>query len=156
MADIVQQLPVQAQRPPVISTGVLGWLRANLFNSVFNTILTLLAVYLLEGHRGRGTSWPAVVVLVLGLTFSGTGIVAVFFAGVFVTLRRGWRVAFPVVAVPALVFVVWYVAIGHIGAKPSLTDRWDYLGVAHYVWLGLMLALIFGLGWLIQQGGKPD
>jgi general L-amino acid transport system permease protein len=47
MADIVQELPVQAQRPPVISTGVLGWLRANLFNSVFNTILTLLAVYLL-------------------------------------------------------------------------------------------------------------
>ena len=45
--DIAQQIPLAAQRPPVISTGVLGWLRANLFNSVFNTILTALAVYLL-------------------------------------------------------------------------------------------------------------
>src|SRR5207248_10559588 len=47
MAEITHDLPLPAQRPPVASTGVIGWLRANLFNSVFNTILTLLAVYLL-------------------------------------------------------------------------------------------------------------
>src|SRR4029077_10849282 len=45
--EIAQELPVRMQRPPVASTGILGWLRANLFNSVFNTILTLLAAYLL-------------------------------------------------------------------------------------------------------------
>ena len=42
--DIAQEIPLAAQRPPVISTGVIGWLRANLFNSVFNTILTIVAV----------------------------------------------------------------------------------------------------------------
>src|SRR5438045_9620648 len=47
MTDITHDLPLPAQRPPVASTGLLGWLRANLFNSVFNSILTLLAVYLL-------------------------------------------------------------------------------------------------------------
>jgi len=36
--DIAHEIPLAAQRPPVISTGVIGWLRANLFNSVFNTI----------------------------------------------------------------------------------------------------------------------
>src|SRR3954454_12801006 len=46
--DIAEELPLPAQqRPPVVTSGVIGWLRANLFNSVFNTILTILAVYLL-------------------------------------------------------------------------------------------------------------
>jgi general L-amino acid transport system permease protein len=46
--DIAEEIPLPAQqRPPVVTSGVLGWLRANLFNSVFNTILTILAVYLL-------------------------------------------------------------------------------------------------------------
>jgi general L-amino acid transport system permease protein len=40
-------LPAPAERPPVASTGVIGWLRANLFNSVFNSILTLIALYFL-------------------------------------------------------------------------------------------------------------
>src|SRR5947209_14089830 len=47
MTDFAQDLPVPLERPPAASTGILGWLRANLFNSVFNSILTLLAVYLL-------------------------------------------------------------------------------------------------------------
>jgi general L-amino acid transport system permease protein len=33
--------------PPVLSVGTLGWLRANLFSSWFNTLLTLFAVYLI-------------------------------------------------------------------------------------------------------------
>jgi general L-amino acid transport system permease protein len=46
--DIAQEIPLPAQqRPPAASAGILGWLRANLFNSVFNTILTILAVYFL-------------------------------------------------------------------------------------------------------------
>src|SRR5258707_5193950 len=51
---IAHQIPLAAQRPPVISTaligpptGVIGWLRANLFNSFFNPTLTIIAVYLL-------------------------------------------------------------------------------------------------------------
>ncbi|MEW6258696.1 MAG: amino acid ABC transporter permease [Thermodesulfobacteriota bacterium] len=33
-------------RPPVTSTGVIGWMRENLFNGVFNTILTFLCLAL--------------------------------------------------------------------------------------------------------------
>src|SRR5712671_4065908 len=47
MAEITQGLPLPVERPPTASAGLIGWLRANLFNSVLNTILTLAAVYLL-------------------------------------------------------------------------------------------------------------
>jgi general L-amino acid transport system permease protein len=47
MADIAQELPLPAETPPPSTRGVVGWLRANLFSSVFNTVLTLLALYLL-------------------------------------------------------------------------------------------------------------
>jgi len=47
MADLAHDVPLPAQRPPRASAGIFGWLRANLFNSVLNTILTLAAVYLL-------------------------------------------------------------------------------------------------------------
>jgi general L-amino acid transport system permease protein len=47
MADIAQELPVAIHAPPRTATGIVGWLRANLFSSVFNSILTLLAVALI-------------------------------------------------------------------------------------------------------------
>ena len=47
MADITQDMPVAAQAPPPHSSGVVGWLRANLFNGITSTILTLLCVALL-------------------------------------------------------------------------------------------------------------
>src|SRR5713226_4307276 len=47
VTDFTQDLPAPALRPPIASTGIIGWLRANLFNSVFNSVLTLIAVYIL-------------------------------------------------------------------------------------------------------------
>ncbi len=38
---------VRDMPPPVLTIGVLGWLRTNLFSSAANTVLTLFAVYLL-------------------------------------------------------------------------------------------------------------
>jgi general L-amino acid transport system permease protein len=47
VTDIAQDLSVTAQAPPRRSMGIGGWLRANLFNSIFNSILTLLAIALI-------------------------------------------------------------------------------------------------------------
>jgi general L-amino acid transport system permease protein len=47
MADLAHELPLPAQPPPPRTHGVAAWLRANLFSSVFNTVLTLLALYFL-------------------------------------------------------------------------------------------------------------
>src|SRR5512146_3029757 len=47
MAEVVHGLPVSTETSPPRGRGVIGWLRANLFNSLFNSILTLLVFYLL-------------------------------------------------------------------------------------------------------------
>src|SRR5579885_1401486 len=47
MTDVIQGLPVPAESPPPRTSGALGWLRANLFNGVFNSFLTLLGAYVL-------------------------------------------------------------------------------------------------------------
>jgi general L-amino acid transport system permease protein len=46
--DVAQEIPLAMPRPRPAAHGVFGWLRANLFNSPFNTILTLIAAYLLS------------------------------------------------------------------------------------------------------------
>jgi general L-amino acid transport system permease protein len=45
--DVTQELSLPAERPRPVTAGPLAWLRANLFNSIPNTILTLAALYLL-------------------------------------------------------------------------------------------------------------
>src|ERR1700730_16292537 len=45
--DVTQELPLPTERPQPVTSGPLAWLRANLFNSIPNTILTLAALYLL-------------------------------------------------------------------------------------------------------------
>jgi general L-amino acid transport system permease protein len=45
--DVTQELPLAIERPRPVATSPIAWLRANLFNSIPNTILTLLAVWLL-------------------------------------------------------------------------------------------------------------
>src|SRR6266567_3693967 len=47
MTDIAQDLPLPVERPPPRTHGVIAWLRANLFSSVFNTVLTILALFFL-------------------------------------------------------------------------------------------------------------
>ena len=38
---------VSSRKPPVATTGIVGWFRINLFSNWFNTLITLLVVYLL-------------------------------------------------------------------------------------------------------------
>ena len=47
MTDVAQELPLAAEPPPPTAAGLFGWLRANLFSTVSNTILTVAAVALL-------------------------------------------------------------------------------------------------------------
>jgi len=42
-----QTAVIAEMKPPVTHIGVMGWMRANLFNGVFNTLLTILVVYVL-------------------------------------------------------------------------------------------------------------
>jgi len=47
MEAYVQEKPVDAVKPPVASVGVIGWVRSNLFNGWFNSLLTIVTLYFL-------------------------------------------------------------------------------------------------------------
>ena len=57
MVQIAEELPLVPERPPARAHGIVGWLKANLFNSVFNTILTLLALYFLAMAIPAAIRW---------------------------------------------------------------------------------------------------
>ena len=47
MSEINQDTAVEDIKPPVTSIGVIGWARKNLFNNIFNSILTIIVLYVL-------------------------------------------------------------------------------------------------------------
>lgn len=47
MNETVTSESTDTIKPPVTSVGVIGWVRANLFNNIFNSILTLVVLYFL-------------------------------------------------------------------------------------------------------------
>ena len=47
MEAAVQNTPAEEIKPPVTSVGVIGWVRANLFNGWFNSLLTIATIALL-------------------------------------------------------------------------------------------------------------
>ncbi|MBV8779102.1 MAG: amino acid ABC transporter permease [Alphaproteobacteria bacterium] len=57
---MAQDIPVVRQAPPPRSTRALGWLRVHLFSSVFNSILTLLAVGLLAAAVPPLVRWALI------------------------------------------------------------------------------------------------
>ncbi len=47
MDDAKTKKAAEEVKPPFTSVGVIGWIRANLFNTWFNSILTLVTLYAL-------------------------------------------------------------------------------------------------------------
>jgi len=47
----------QSRKPPIATTGILGWLRMNLFSSWFNTILTFVVIFLLYSIIPSFLNW---------------------------------------------------------------------------------------------------
>ncbi|MBW2339016.1 MAG: amino acid ABC transporter permease [Deltaproteobacteria bacterium] len=47
MEEAIKMTQTEQLKPPVTSVGVIGWAKSNLFSSVFNSILTIITLYLL-------------------------------------------------------------------------------------------------------------
>ncbi len=60
MERITQGKPSEITRPPAASIGVIGWMRANLFNGWLNSIVTLLVFYLLWSTVPDFVKWAFV------------------------------------------------------------------------------------------------
>lgn len=102
-----------------------------------------LATLLLVNHDGKW-SWRDVaawVVSIAGLMFSGLSVTMVAAAGLTVLMRRGWRQAALIVAVPGIVYLVWFSLIGDqdIGAGERTLD--DFFRYPEYIWNGLRTAV---------------
>jgi hypothetical protein len=128
-----------------------------------------LGAVLLADHDGPfdRRDVAAWAVAVVSLMFSGIGVTMVAVMAVTALLRRGLRQAALVVAVPALVYLVWLAVAGRQGldSQPHTLDT--VFTYPEYIWTGLRSALeqatgfpgagpvlILGLAvWLLRRSG---
>ena len=57
MEAYVQQKAAEALKPPVTSVGAIGWIKSNLFNGWFNSLLTIVTLYFLWKTIPPFISW---------------------------------------------------------------------------------------------------
>jgi len=67
MAEDILTAQTGQLKPPATSVGVVGWVKANLFNGVFNSLLTLLTLFVLYKTLVPMIQWA----LIDGVWFSG-------------------------------------------------------------------------------------
>lgn len=154
--------------PPAMSVGVAGWLRANLFSSPFNTLLTLVSVWLLWLMVPPALNWAF-----FDATWSGTsrndcsagGACWVFIQSRFSQFMYGfyppelrWRVDLTVMlavvgAAPLFIRTMpkrWVYGVGYLLVYPWLAFWLLYGGpgldiVETSQWGGLMLTLVIAV-----------
>jgi hypothetical protein len=80
----------------------------------------------------------ASLLLTIGMACSGVGITMLGVVALVALIRRGWRVALAVAALPAIAYAWWYVAYGR--DAPDVTTL-SYRTVPGFVWDGLTDAL---------------
>jgi general L-amino acid transport system permease protein len=162
--DVTQELPNPVERPRLVAAGPLAWLRANLFNSIPNTILTIAALYLLAVIIPPVVRWAVVDAVWHGETgraCRGGGACWAFIAekGRFMLFGRypydeHWRPLFTVVIFMAMILascdrrlwgrrlaILWLAGLAAVG----VLMRGGVLGMTYVetsLWNGLPLTLI--------------
>jgi hypothetical protein len=122
-----------------------------------------LAQLLLATHEGRfdRRDWFALAAGCAGLLCSGIAVPMVLAVGIAVLLVRGWRMALLQTVPLAVLYVVWFAAIGHKGytgyhADPGqiVSFVWTFTAatfgaVGHYRGVGWLLGLLLVVGLII-------
>ncbi len=156
----VGKKPVEDIKPPVTQVGVIGWIRTNLFNGWFNSLLTIIAIYCLwvivpplirwafidslwlstgaECHQSDGACWSIIPANIRFITFG------------FFPYDQQWR---PLLAMVLLIGLLFY-SRNRKHWKKSLLYAWL---VGLFVMGTLMKGGIFGLSSVdtSQWGGLP-
>lgn len=147
-------------KPPAASVGVVGWIRANLFNSWFNSVLTVLALLLIyktfwpfvkwafidsfwfstgqECQAGEGACWSVITANIRFILFG------------FYPYEQHWRPGLAIALLVALLLLSQYRRFW----RKSLAYCW----IAGLVAMGILLkGGIFGLQSIesTQWGGLP-
>lgn len=159
LAHVLWRLMLRWRTDPVLATAlvalfaVLGAGAENLiqaFQMAFT--LSVLFGYLLIAVVDRaprvtvGTTVTQWGIAVLALMCSGVGISMVFAAGLVAFGRNGWRRALTLTSVPAIVFVLWFLAYGRQGLVGDSLTLTNVLEIPRFLWTGLVAALEGGSG----------
>ena len=153
--------------PPTASTGIIGWLRKNLFSSLSNTILTLVAIYVLSLAIPAIVDWTFLSSQVSGETRFACKVDGACWAWVdqrfgqflfgFYPEGERWRVVvafillFPALipwladGVPGQRYLRWFSVIYPIIATILLAGGMGLQEVPTHKFGGFMLNLIVGL-----------
>jgi hypothetical protein len=132
----------------------------------FATAVAALTMVLAVGWENRSTAWQMVVIapvalgfgallvmptrgplvrrdaavaalLLVALTCSGTGVTMTAVVALAALLRRGWRVALGIIAVPAAVYALWYTLEGSSGQRNDTSLSTALGDLPGFVWRGL-------------------
>jgi general L-amino acid transport system permease protein len=160
METTIKTLNPESVRPPVASVGILGWMRKNLFNSVFNSILTILTVYLLwrivppfiqwafvdsswyttseQCRAGDGACWSIITRNIRFILFG------------FFPYDQHWR--------PLVAMLILFTLLGFSRNRKHWTKHLGYAWIAGLLAMGLLMkGGVFGLLSVesTQWGGLP-
>ena len=122
MATAPQETPGQRLPPPRTEVGVIGWVYANLFNSWFNTVLTVISaavivVALVYGLRWviAGADWTIIGVL------GGQMVIGQYNTeGACPGQNCFWRPQVALLLVSALLGMVWGIASGGVAKRLAI------------------------------------
>jgi hypothetical protein len=122
----------------ILGVGFGDLTRAFQLAFVGSLLFGLLAIAAVEHDR----LWLAPLWAICGLMCSNLGVPMVLTCTLVALVRRRPRMAIAVTVPPALVFLIWYVSIGHAGSS-SATDftGLSFGGLCSYVWAGLTASL---------------
>jgi general L-amino acid transport system permease protein len=144
----MQTSPVEAVKPPRLRIGILGWLRANLFSTWYNSLLTLVSLYVLWEIIPPFIRWAFIDSLwnstseacqaVEGACWSIIPANIRFILFGFYPYGEQWR---PAIAVVTLVGLLVYSQF-----RPNWKKRLIYIWLAGLIGMGvIMRGGIFGL-----------
>ena len=125
VACLVYLLARRAAKPAVgLGAGVIVLFLGSGFENLYwgfqigfigSTAAGMAAIAVLEGPPTGRRSAAGITLLVAGLMTSGIGVMFVVVVGVELLLDRRRRVVTPLLAIPTLIYVVWYASFGRSG-----------------------------------------
>jgi hypothetical protein len=77
--------------------------------------LGLAALYVLDGPPSPRRVAVVVTLLTIALATSGLGLVFMAMIGAWMLLSAAWRPWLPTLTLPTVIYLAWYVTIGHVG-----------------------------------------
>ncbi len=115
-----------------LGTGAQAFLWDTSMGLLFSMAFGLVAMLVVE--REFRSSVMIQLFLIMGLMFSGLGLVMVLTVSVSLVMRRGRRDATEILWPVIAIYAIWYASFGWKGRISEVSSPWDVLGAPRRVW----------------------